>query len=745
MAQEVKKAWCWACHNRCRVLVKSENGRLIDIEEDRAYPMVDNIQPPTRACVKLRAAKEWMYHPDRMSFPLKRAGDRGSGKWQTITWEQALDEIAARLARIKERYGAEAVGLQNGTSRTMRHLVVRFFYLFGSPNVVGTATICSGPTVGSNTAMFGIPLRPRVSFIPQAGGVKTATRCILVAGQEASQSYWRVWKSMLDAKKQGAKIICIDPRRTESANLADLWLQVRPGTDTALLMSFLNVIIEEGLYDKEFVRDWCHGFDELRLRASEYPPEKVAGITWLPAEKIREAARIYATNKPALVMRGMGIEHLHDCSRALQALYALPAITGDIDVPGGHYLGKPPKAITEPELELWEMLPAEQKAKQLGWDRCKVLHAPLHDLETKELKRFYGRPLVMAGMVGDAHAPSLYRAILSGKPYPVKGMFTLAANPMLHQANTRMVYNAFKNLELLVVPDYWRTPTAELADYVLPITSWLERPALVTGYGTEDLIVGGEQALPSVVPGEYDRRTDYDVARGLAVRLGLKEYFPWPTLEEVYDYQLKPLGKSFQQFMDEGGFYSAPDEYRKYEKAGFATPTGKVELRSTLFEKLGYDPLPSFKESFENPVSNPGLAREYPLMLITGGRFQPLFHSEWRQVDSIRKRRPQPQVQIHPETARKLGIADGGWVWIESPRGRIRQKCQYFDGIDPRVVHCEHGWWFPELPGEEPWLHGVWESNVNVLTDDDPDHCDVLSGGWPLKTALCKVYPVKTF
>ncbi len=197
--------------------------------------------------------------------------------------------------------------------------------------------------------------------------------------------------------------------------------------------------------------------------------------------------------------------------------------------------------------------------------------------------------------------------------------------------------------------------------------------------------------------------------------------------------------------MAAGGHESPPRVYRKYEKTGFGTPTGKVELYSTVFEQLGYDPLPRYEESRENPLTRPELAREYPLMLITGGKFLPMFHSEHRNIDSIRKRHPNPLVQINPETARKHDIADGDWVWIESPRGRIRMKCQYFDGIDPRVVHVEHGWWFPELPGEEPWLHGVWESNANVLTDDDPDVCNVITGGWPLRTALCKIYRVKQF
>ncbi len=170
-----------------------------------------------------------------------------------------------------------------------------------------------------------------------------------------------------------------------------------------------------------------------------------------------------------------------------------------------------------------------------------------------------------------------------------------------------------------------------------------------------------------------------------------------------------------------------------------------MELYSTILEGLGYDPLPHYEEPPESPISNPELAREYPLMLITGGRFNPMHHSEQRQIDSLRRRHPDPIVQINPRKALELGINDGDWVWIETLRGRVRQKCNCFEGIAPDVVHAEHGWWFPELPGEEPWLHGVWESNINVVIDDEPEHCNQINGGWPLRTALCKVYRVKKY
>jgi len=299
------------------------------------------------------------------------------------------------------------------------------------------------------------------------------------------------------------------------------------------------------------------------------------------------------------------------------------------------------------------------------------------------------------------------------------------------------VYKALKSVDIHVVLDYWMTPSAELADYVLPAASGWERPFFMFSYA-------GDQAVPEKIEGEYDHKIDYDIFRELGIRMG--QDWPQETLEEMYDWQLEPIGMTFKQLMNQNGYMKGERKFETYkEKGGFGTTTGKAEVYSTVLDKLGYDPLPKFDEPHETPVSQPELAKDYPLILITGGRFRPMFHSEWRQVDSVRQKRPHPTMQLHPDTAKKMGINDGDWAWIETPRGRIRQQCQHFKGIDPRVCHVEHGWWFPELPGEDPWLHGVWESNANVLTDDDPEICGEVHGGWPLRTALCKVYKARPY
>jgi anaerobic selenocysteine-containing dehydrogenase len=697
--------------------------------------------------LRLAGAKEYVYHPDRIKFPLKRVGDKGENKWEKIPWEQALDEIAGKLKHIEERYGPESLMITAGTDRTTLWPRIRFSNLFGSPNLITTATICLGPGMSSAASMLGwvhevfdAPLE----IIVNADG-KPITKSILLLGMDPRHSHPRVWKTLRDAKKMGIKIIVVDPRRTETAENADIWLQLRPGTDTALLMSLINVIIEEGLYDKEFVEKWCYGFNKVAERAKEYPLQKVSEITWLPAEKIKEAARMFATQRPGLCRHGMGLEHLENSMEALQAKIILSAIVGNFDVEGGEYIPGPLSSNANTgvggNMELFDMLSPQQIKKQIGGDRFKLLARPGRDMISEYNKKLWGREIALPAY---ANYPLVLRAIITGDPYPVRAGITTFSNPMLTHANTKLVYKALKNLDLYVVHDFWLTPSAQLADYVLPAACWLERPHFDP---ISNRIVAGEAALPAVIPNEFEYWTDYEFWRGLGMRLGQEEYWSWRTLEEVFDYRLKPLGTTFRKFMDEkDGIHFLPNEYKKYEKrGGFGTPTGKLELYSVILEKLGYDPLPRYQEPKESPISTPELAKDYPLMLITGGRVTPYYHSEHRQIESIRKRRPDPQVQIHPEAARKLGIENGDWVWIETVRGRVRQRCQYFDRIHPQVVHAEHGWWFPELPGEEPWLRGVWESNINVDMDDNPDRCNPRNGGWPLRTALCKVYKCKTY
>ncbi|MBM2831597.1 MAG: phsA2 [Dehalococcoidia bacterium] len=715
-----QKSVCMWCHSHCGVLVHTQGGRLLKVTEDLQGPQPKLFAPQVKSCLRARAAVEWFYHPDRLHFPLKRVGAKGEGKWERVSWEQALDEIAGKLKDLKAKYGPETLATTVGTGRSHYEFRSRFMHLFGSPNQIGQGHICWGPQQVVCTALFGWATNPIV---------RSETKCVLAWGGGIPDYMPPAWRATLEAMKKGAKLISVDPRRVGAAERADIWLQLRPGTDTALAMGMINVIISEGLYDKEFVSRWCYGFDKLKERAAQYPLERVADITWVPADKIREAARMYATLKPAASFNGMGIEHLSNSIQALHARFILPAITGNLDVKGGDLLSGPhPGQVSAGEMELYERLSPGQWKKQLGSDRFRLMAWPGFNMIEPNVKRVWGKICGTINTSSFGHAPTVYRAMVTGKPYPVRALITTASNPMVTQGNTKLVYQALKSLDLYAVMDFWLTPSAQLADYVLPAASWLERPTIWDAWSVGRFVHACEAA-------------DFDLYRELGVRLGQGDEWPWKSLEEAYSYRLAALAPTFKDFITEkGGYDAAPGGYRRYEQTGFGTPTGKVELSSTIFEKLGYDSLPQYEEPCESPVSTPGLTADYPLVLTTGGRHNPFYHSEHRQITSLRKRHPYPLMQLHPDTAGPLGIVEGDWVWIETPRGRIKQRAKLFKGIDPRVVHAQHGWWFPEMPGAEPGLHGVWESNINVCTDDDPDHCNKLSGGWPLRALLCKVY-----
>jgi len=735
--REVKKTVCTFCTGNCGVLVHVEGGRIVQVEPNRAHPLSRGFM-----CERGRLAVDWLYHPDQLTHPLKRVGKRGEGKWQRIGWDQANDEIGQKLNELKDKYGPETLGVLEGTARGNDYWPRgRFLSLFGNPhNVFASGTICSANVMAMNAAVLG--------DVTGFSGSINKSSCVVYWGTDPSNAWQRAWVAALNQKKKrGLKIIAVDPRRTRATEIADIWLQLRPGTDTAMALAWLNVIINEGLYDKDFVANWTVGFDKLKKRVQEYSPEKVAGITGVAADKIVAAARMYATTKPAFIPYAVAVDQLGlNGTRTEQCRVIMRAITGDLGVFGGDLITRPGgkinggRFVTESELILIDRLSPEDMQKQLGWDVCRLLSLKGWSLTAEHIERVIGCPAPI-GVQTNGHTPMLWRSILTGEPYPVKALIAWGSNPLSWAGNTKLVYEALKspNLELSVVQEMWMTPSAQLADYVLPAASWMERPMCSNMMDFGTLVLGGEQPIPPL----GERRGVYELFRGLALAVGQsKELWPWQTLQEACEYRLKPTGISFSEFVNRMVLF--PDEFdmKPWLKTGFPTPSGKVELCSSILEKLGYDPLPFYEEPPESPVRTPEIAREYPLTLNTGGVYMPMFKSEFMQPELGRRKHPDPLMDIHPETAKNLGIADGDWAYIETRRGRIRQRARYNDGILPNAVNCEANWWFPEMPAYEPCLSGVWESNANVLTLDDPEWCDELSGGWCNRALLCKVYPV---
>ena len=727
--EEIKHVVCGLCPDHCVLQVKVENGRVVKqyYEMKKSSRSSRSWHTTVTGCTRARCAADILDHPERLNYPLKRKGARGENKWRRVSWQEALDDIAARLADVRDRYGAEAVAFtsfeENNCASEYR---TRFQALFGSPNLTSQGQICYGVAVQVALSMIG-----GVVHFP---AINPMTKCLVLLGANIGPAYRYPWHLLLDdLKNAGKKLIVIDPRVTDAAARADIHLQLRPGTDAALLLGMINVIVNEGLYDKEFVDKWCLGFDKLVQRVQEYPPEKVSEITWVPVEKIREAARMYANTKPSYIAHSIGHEQIPNVTRAFQARYILPAITGNLDVPGGEPILSPhPTYRFAGEVECSDVMSPEQEAKMIGSQDYPFYSswAAFHKLD-QNTRRVRGRRLSAYWFAGYAHTPSVWRTIITGKPYPINTVINVGTNPLLSLPNTRLVYEALKKVDFHAAIDIFMTPTCLLADYVLPAACYLEKPFMFGG-DYYPLIVMGEAAIPPM----YERKREYDIWRELALRLGQNEYWPWESLEEAYNWRLEPLGKTFEEAVKRGA-ESAPMEYKKYEKVGFGTPSGKIELAPSMLEELGYDPLPSYTEWSQGWTSP--LAKEYPLILTTGGRNRHYFNSQYRQIKGLRSKSPDPLAQLNTDKAQELGIKDGDWIWIETPKGKVKFKCQCTKGILPDVVNAEFGWWFPEDPAEEPSLHGLWKSNINVLLDDGPEWCDPISGAWVMRGVQCRI------
>jgi anaerobic selenocysteine-containing dehydrogenase len=678
-----------------------------------------------RLCPRCQALIEVVYHPDRLKFPLKRAGERGSGKWERITWEEAYEMIASKFIEIKRDYGPESVVFCHGTGRDIFPYFSMLVSSFGSPNEVSFGPLhgnaCFLPKIATMAALFGsYAVADCAQSYPERyeNPAWKLPKCIIIWGNEPTATspdgFLGHW--IVDCMRQGSKLIVIDPRKTWMAARSKIWMQVRPGTDAALALAMLNVIINENLYDEEFVQKWTYGFSELRKRVQEYPPAKVAEITWVPMEQIIEAARMYATSKPAAIQWGVALDQSKECITSLHAVTALWSITGNMDVPGGN--------IIRGQLFGMGMPPGEKVPKALDVKRIGAGKYPFMD---------------WADMLpGEA----LIDQILTGNPYPIKASWIQGTNTFAcGTADAKRTYEAFKKLDFNVVVDLFVTPTAmAFADIVLPAATYPERDGIYNPIGGVTCIGTINKAIEPV--GEC--KSDMEINLELGKKLNPQDW-PWKDVREMFDSMLRSTGMTFTQLRDKGYLFGC-FEYKKHEKGllrpdkepGFDTPTGKVELYSTVLEKCGLDGLPYFEEPPESPVSTPEITKDYPLILTTGARIRAFFHSEHRQIPSLRKMNPDPIVEMNYETGEKLGIKDGDWVYIESKYGRCRQKAKLTNDIDSRVVHAQHGWWFPEKPGKEPSLFGVWESNINLLI---PSGWTGKSGlGYPFKTQMCRVY-----
>lgn len=719
---EERPSNCQYCGYDCAVIATVEDGRVTGLRPDPArYPYGSKV---------MASCKRWPMNvaaldaPDRVNWPLRRVGARGSGKWERVSWEAALDDIAGRLAALASENGPETLASAIGGPHGSFWPLHRFMNLFGSPNNMGIGQICWNPRVWMDMVTFG--------WSVEADIVPGLTDCLVLWGTNPAQSDNSAFWQHICAYAEGpGALVVVDPRRTEAAAVADVWLPVRPGTDAVLALGLLNVVIEEGLYDAAFVDAWCSGFDELARAVAPLAPEAVAVTCGVSADDIRRAARLFAGGRASALVSGRGIDQIGAAvAPTHRALCCLRAITGNVDKPGACVLAEAPDFASELAMEMGDAMPASCRAAALGPYRTPLQSYAGYDA-LRALTERLGRTPPMRYLTS-AHPDLVLRAMEEGRPYPVRALIVQATNPLLTYGDAARVLRALSSLDLLVVLEYRLTPTAQLADYVLPIAGALERPVMQVHGGIANAAYGG----PAAVPPYYERRSDYEVFRELGCRLGQGKFWPEETLEDAFAAQLAPAGLSWGEFCAAGTYWPRPT-YAKHEAlgadgrpVGFATTTGKIELASEFLPFYGGSRLPE-------PVLGGPEAPRRSLTLITGARRQPYNASMYFENPRFRADAAAPEATVSAACAEALGLTAGDVVEVVTDAGSARFVLKVADMRDD-VVSVDYGWWHPEW-GADGRLGGMDESNANHLT-----RCEMgepMIGSWSYNAIPCDVRP----
>jgi anaerobic selenocysteine-containing dehydrogenase len=715
MGGDAVPTFCPLCVSRCGAQATVEDGTFVALHPDPSHPTGKAI------CVKGKAAPQILYDQSRLLHPLRRTNpkDAADPGWERINWDEALDTVADRLGRLAESDGPESVGFGTSSPSTSAisdavDWVQRLMRAFGSPNYCSYMELCGWGRYLAPLYTFGASVPGE--YLPDLENAG----CILFWGYNPSVARLAHATSTVAAIARGARLIVVDPRKAGLAAKADHWLRVRPGTDAALALALIHVMIENGWYDADFVRDWTNAGDLvegrtvwqlLAARCAEFPPAVAAEITGVPAADIVAAARTLWENRPVAFYTWSGLEQHSGTTQTIRAIDVLYALTGSLDVPGGNVLFE---AVPSNGIDGSEFL-AGARPPAVGRDQ---------------------RPLGPARfefVTGE----DFYTAALDRR---IKALVAFGGNPVMAHADSLRGREALRALDFFVQADLFMTPTAELADIVLPVTTPFEAEALKIGFEYSQEAQTLVQLRRPLVPPRGETRSDLEIVFDLATRLGLGEHFWDGDIDAAWRHQLEPSGITLEELRANPAGIRVPltTRHRKYAESGFATPSGKVELYSATLAAHGYAPLPSFEEPLTSPRSLPHLADRYPLVLSCA---KSLFFCETqhRQVAALRKSAPEPQIEMHPATAAARGIARGDLVSLDTPHGSIRARAKLSSSLDPGVVFGEHGWWqaCDELgrPGYPPY--GPDSANLNLVLRQTPS--DPISGSSPLRASICDV------
>ncbi|MCL2825909.1 MAG: molybdopterin-dependent oxidoreductase [Eggerthellaceae bacterium] len=696
---ETKHAGCVFCDGGC--LLAAE----VDGEDVKLSPL----DPKAPAiCSKATMMNEYRNHPDRLTVPLKNSGKRGEPVWEEISWDQALDEIAEKLKGVIAQHGPQAIGV---SEMPLNHgfggLTRRLMNALGAPNYIAPVELCMGNTAQVCRSTFGYYVSPMWNMAD----------LVVYFGQNRGPELWPAeYLKLKAAQERGAKLIVIDPRRSESADAADVHLPIRYGTDAALMLGWINVIINEKLYDTKFVKAMTVGFDELAARVQEYPPKKVAAICGIDEGLIRETARMYAEAAMPIIPWGATVDMQRNSTSAIRCQCILRALVGCVNK--SELVFNPAiGGITNSEVARFDLITPEQRSLQLGFTTYPLLSFATEPLYRGALvKAGFDYTLDLMGLSCSAHPSTLFEAMRSGKPYPVKAFFSFANNTVMSYAGMQGIVDAFMNQDLVVVFDTFMTPTAQLADYVLPGDMWAERNVLGPAFDVAPAYTISQK----LVEPKGQCKDHYSVIKGLADRLGLCELFPWKDSVDYFNWRLEPLG------LDYNAAQTSPAIPLKPAAMGtFLTPSGKIELKSSILEALGHDPLPYYCEHAE-----PGIDEaEFPFIAFAGARDRCSYNTALHQMPKLRAREPEPELYISPTDQAALGLEDGQQVKVSSTKGAIELIVRA-DERQPRgTVRIPHGWWKPETAqGLAEGLSSAVRHNDGMVFSDEAWNLDPEQG-----------------
>jgi len=648
------------------VEVDIEEGRLTRAERKSFLPPDKRMQ-----CPKLKAAPDIVYSLKRLKRPLVR-DKNGGGAFREATWDEALNLVSERFKYFKDRHGPETVCWFRGMAADWGapwDYSNRLMNVFGSPNTIGNGSVCHVARDMSHNYTYGAMTfaQPKES------------RCIIIWGKNDQDTAPSACEAILHARDNGAKLIVIDPIRTTFAKIADLWLQIKPGYDGQLAMSMINEIITNGLYDREFVGEFTLGFEELKRAAGLYQAEEIAERMWLTPDMIREAARLYATTKPACIIDGNGLDMQVQVFQSTRAVCMLRAITGNLDKKGGDLI---PQPVHMRDIKLKEMLPKDIRPVTGDYRLF------------NEFNRNWGMQVQSC----------LIDSILDGRPYPIRMLIVQSGNPAVTMTDSNRVKKALEKLEFLVVIDLFMTRTAALADVILPAAGCFEETQLNRAYTRNNLVVLQNQ----VIDWQEESWPNWKIIFELALRLGMEKEFPWRTAEEAIDYQLAPSGITTDMLRENpGGLRTEETEYEKYRKKGFDTPSGRVEFFSDRLRAAGHMPVPYMDGSNMDPISFSDRDSGDNIIGISGEKTNPFTHTQFHNIPVLIKAEPEAFVDIHPEDCLKRGISNNEMLRIKTPRGHVKMKARLSDVVHPGSIRIAWGW------GEvDP------ELSLNNLTDD---------------------------